>query len=316
MDISRRSFLKSAAAAGVALPLAARGAAAVEPARVGPITVFSKHLQWLDYGALADTVAEAGFDGIDLTVRPGGHVLPERVAEDLPRAVQAARRAGLVVPLMTTAITDPREPHTERILRTASAQGIGFYRMGWLGYGDQPPAEALERHRATLRALAELNRAHRIHGAYQNHAGTNVGGPVWDLWPLVRDLDPRWMGIQYDVRHATVEGGTSWPLGLRLLHSHIRTTDIKDFRWERDERGWSPRTVPLGEGMVDFGRYFQLVKQLGVGGPISMHFEYAPLEGRNDLPARERRRQAVELMSRDLRALRGMLSAAGLSADG
>ena len=43
------------------------------------ISIFSKHLQWLDYNGMAKVLSEIGFEGTDLTVRPGGHVLPERV---------------------------------------------------------------------------------------------------------------------------------------------------------------------------------------------------------------------------------------------
>ena len=49
-------------------------------------------------------------DGADLTVRPGGHVLPENVERDLPRAVKAFREAGLNIEMMATGITDPGRP--------------------------------------------------------------------------------------------------------------------------------------------------------------------------------------------------------------
>lgn len=318
-DLSRRAFIARGAALGAALPLGGArvldAAVATSPGRAGaqPITVFTKHLQWLDYDELAEVVAETGFDGLDLTVRPGGHVLPERVAEDLPRAVRAARDAGLVVPMITTAIIDARDPHTRPILRTANREGISFYRMGPLRYPNGVGVgDALERMRPLMRDLARANEQFSLHGAYQNHAGVRVGGPVWDLHLLLQDLDPRWIGVQYDIRHATVEGGSSWPLGLKLVAPYVRTTDIKDFHWAKDGDRWVPRTVPLGEGMVDFTRYFALVKELGISGPISIHYEYPPLEGRNELPPPERRREAVALMRRDLQLLRTHLRDAGL----
>ena len=43
----------------------------------------------LDWSDLGRAVKDTGFDGVDLTVRPGGHVLPERAADDLPRAIEA-----------------------------------------------------------------------------------------------------------------------------------------------------------------------------------------------------------------------------------
>jgi len=38
--------------------------------------------------------------------------------------------------------------------------------------------------------LSELNKKHGIHGAYQNHVGGRIGSPVWDLFALLKDLDP------------------------------------------------------------------------------------------------------------------------------
>ena len=59
-----------------------------------------------------------------------------------------------------------------------------------------------------MRELAELNEEHRICGMYHTHSGPGlIGGPVWDLWRLFQGLDPRWMGVNYAIGHATVEGG-------------------------------------------------------------------------------------------------------------
>ena len=113
-DLSRRDFLSLSAAGAVGLACSTL----VSPAqgaqyKLRKVCIFSKHLQWLDYGPMAELAAEIGFDGVDLTVRPKGHVLPERVAQDLPRAVAAVRKAGLEVTMMTTGIADPADPLTE-----------------------------------------------------------------------------------------------------------------------------------------------------------------------------------------------------------
>lgn len=317
MTITRRTFVEGvlAAGAGVVLPVKPGFPKQPMPAQKRPISVFSKHLQWLDYEATADTAAEIGFDGVDLTVRPGGHVLPERAVDDLPRAVEAIQSAGLFASLMTTAITHPDDPLTEPILRTASKLGITHYRMGYLDYDDEiGVAASLERYKLQVRDLAAINEHYGLHGAYQNHAGTRVGGPVWDLWELLSGIDPRWIGCQYDVRHAVVEGGSAWPLGLKLLHDYVQTTVIKDFRWaQRDDGRWYQQNVPVGEGMVDFDQYFGLVKQLGIEGPISMHFEYPlPAESTERGASEERRRQTVVAMSSDLQNTRQLMKKADL----
>ena len=120
---TRRIFIKTSAAAGAVMAAGSLKAANLTAAPEGkkvPVCIFSKHLQWLDYDGMAEAAAEAGFDGVALTVRPGGHVQPERAADDLPRAVEAVKKAGLCVPMMTSGITDPNDSVTEQVLKTAS----------------------------------------------------------------------------------------------------------------------------------------------------------------------------------------------------
>lgn len=304
--MSRRGFLSLAAATGLGLAgstVPALGAAYTRR----NVCVFTKHLQWLAYELMAELAAEIGFDGVDLTVRPRGHVLPEHVDRDLPRAVKTVRQAGLRVDMMTTGITDPNDPLTERVLARASDLGIGYYRMGSLRYNKKIGiAQTLEDLRPRLAALARLNETYGIHGAYQNHAGQRVGGPVWDIWELIKDLDPQWLGCQYDIRHAVVEGGTAWPLGLKLLLPHIKCMVIKDFVWGQRAGKWRVVNCPLGQGMVDLPAYFKILDRARFDGPFSMHFEYE-MPG-EDLGPAQRRQATLDQMQRDLKILRSYLA--------
>ena len=71
-------------------------AAAAPPTARGPfrgtLCLFSKPVPQLNWKELAESTKRAGFDGIDLTVRPEGHVLPERAAGP----ARAGRDEGLV----------------------------------------------------------------------------------------------------------------------------------------------------------------------------------------------------------------------------
>ncbi|MGH7450975.1 MAG: sugar phosphate isomerase/epimerase family protein [bacterium] len=317
-EFTRRDFLVMMAAAGASLPFTAIERFGTETMKAQNekrrIHVFSKHLQWLDYSAMAETIAASGFDGVDLTVRPGGHVLPERVQDDLPRAVEAVRKAGLNVDMITTANDNGREAQTEPILKTASKLGVKYYRMAWIDYDDALGIiDNLEALKPRFRDLAAMNERYQIHGAYQNHAGVKVGAPVWDLWHLLKELDPRWLGCQYDVRHATVEGGNSWELGFKLISSHIKTTVIKDFKWTQHEGKWRAETCSVGEGMVDFKKYFALVKAQRIDGPISMHFEYPIFEtSEENSSVSAKTQKVIAIMQKDLRTLRAMMKEAGL----
>jgi len=308
---SRRHFLSVGAASITSLallgPLSRRLAASNQARRSQGVHVFSKHLQWLDYQPMARTAAQIGFDGVDLTVRPGGHVSPERVEEDLPRAVEAVRQAGLKVEMMTTAITDPRDPLTKTILQTAGRLGVRYYRMGYYRYdaAKSVPA-ALDEIRPQLQDLAAMNEHYGVAGSYQNHAGNGyVGAPLWDLYQLLKDCDRRWIGCQYDIRHATVEGGTAWPTTLRLLAPYINTLVAKDFLWMRAQDRWKLTNCPLGDGMVDFEKYFAVLDRQKIAAPFSLHLEY-PLggaeHGRKQLTIDDKR--VMDAMREDLSTLR------------
>jgi L-ribulose-5-phosphate 3-epimerase len=75
-----------------------------------------------------------------------------------------------------------------------------------------------------------------------------------------------------------VEGTDTWMIGMRLISHHIKTLAVKDFIWKTDGGRPQPVTVPLGKGMIDWDMYFQLVKELKIIAPLTLHIEYPLLE--------------------------------------
>lgn len=311
--IDRRDFIKQAGLAAGLAPMTPYLSYWRPPTGVQSdnleVHVFSKHLQFLDYEEMAARIAEAGYDGADLSVRPNGHVEPERVTEDLPKATQALKKAGLSPKLMVTAVNNSEDPIHRQVLQTAAAQGWRDYRMGYLSYpkGGTIP-EAMAEFQQQMKKLAKFNQKLGIRGAYQNHAGVRVGAMIWDIWQLLEKTAPEALGCQYDIRHAVVEGGQSWETGLRLIHSRIHTIVLKDFIWKKVEGKWRVVNVPLGEGMVDFPAYFRLLKQYGIQVPATMHLEYdlgGAEHGVKELD-KATRKMVFEAMKRDLQKAREM----------
>ena len=171
---SRREFIKKSLLAGSFVPFMDLNAAIVSkpdsrPASPLKVHVFSKHLQFLNYKDMADVAADIGFDGVDLAVRPKGHVLPERVEDDLPKAVEALSKAGLAHTMMTTAVQNASDPTDKKLLETAAKLGIKFYRMNWLSYpeGKSIP-DAIVNFQETIKDLSLLNKKLGITGASQH----------------------------------------------------------------------------------------------------------------------------------------------------
>ena len=274
--LSRRDFLARTAVAGVALT--ATGsllAAGKAPKRNYKIIAFSKPFQTLSFDETADLVAEVGWDGIECPVRPRGQIEPERAPDELPKLVEALKKRGKEITVMTTAIKSASEPHTEQLLRTAKKLGIKKYRLGFWKYDlNKPIPPQVAEIGAALRDLAALNKELGLQAGFQNHSGRNmVGAPVWDVYSMIKDLDPRTMGMCFDIGHATLEGGYSWGIEARLMESHFTAVYLKDFLWERNDKGWKARWCAVGEGMVDKA-FFKWLKTTPYAGPISQHHEY------------------------------------------
>jgi sugar phosphate isomerase/epimerase len=315
---SRRAILQTGAAAIL-------GGAALRSALANPtletgklkVAIFSKHLLFLQGAQLAQSAADMGFDGIDLAVRKGGHVEPARVKQDLPGLVALIRQHGLEVPMLTTDIADTSTPFTEDILRCMSELNIHHYRWGGFKYNhDSSISAQLDALKPRVAKLAELNARYKVGAMYHTHSGFDlVGAPIWDLHELLAGLDPAAVGVNYDIGHATVEGGFGgWIDSFRITGSYLRGIAVKDFLWEKNAKGqWRPEWKPLGEGMVNFQQFFQMVAAAHFAGPLQLHFEY-PLQGADEgLKTVSNPKEVFSVMTRDLKQLRSYLSQAGLA---
>ena len=201
--------------------------------------------------------------------------LPENVARDLPAAVDAIRAEGLEVPMITTPFKDGEDPALRPVLETASKLGIRFFRIGGHKYdadGAIPPQ--LDRFTEELRSLAAVASEYGMTAGYHNHSGLyNVGAPLWDLYRVFEQVGSPNLGSNFDVGHATVEGGYGgWQINARLMAPHVKMMAVKDFVWKPGES--RPEWVPLGEGVADTAGCLKIMRAAGFHGPISLHFEY------------------------------------------
>jgi sugar phosphate isomerase/epimerase len=282
------------------------------------ICAFSKHFQWTTVQELATLCAGFGYEGIDLTLRSGGHVLPERVEDDLPKAVEIIKKAGLKIPMITAGIEDVKSPHAEKMIKTLAAQGIRKYRWGGFRYKDNAGIpEQLVEFKARVKDLAAMNKQYGVCAMYHTHSGVGqVGASMWDLYLLLKDFDTNAVSVNYDVGHAVVEGGYGgWIHSSRLLMPYIRGVAVKDFKWKQTDKGWVPGWCALGQGMVNFKKFLPMLKAANFTGPLQLHMEYPDLGGADTgkttftIP----KDQLLAIMKRDLDTLKNLVREAGLA---
>src|SRR5579871_3213327 len=293
------------AVAGSTLLRQARAADQRPAGRKPKVAIFSKHLLFLQGEDLAKGAAEIGFDGVDLAVRKGGHVEPERVRQDLPPLVALIKQQGLDVPMITTDIVDIETPYTEDILKTMSDLNIRYYRWGGLKYGgSQTYATQLDAMKSRVSKLAAMNARYKANAMYHTHSGVGVvGASIWDLYILLKDFDPASVAVNYDIGHATVEGGFGgWINSFNICGPYVRGIAVKDFLWAKNARGnWAPAWKPLGEGMVHLPQFLGMVAKTSFSGPMQLHFEY-PLAGADSGKAKlsGSKEEVFTAMKRDL----------------
>jgi sugar phosphate isomerase/epimerase len=308
--MTRREWMRAAGqtAAAAALghwsPVSANELQSSAPAEAPVFCFFSKHLPDLGWGDLGKAVKDAGFDGVDLTVRPAGHVLPERAAEDLPRAIEAITAHGVKVPMVTTDLTSASTPAAKPLLQAAARSGVRYFKTGYWRYSASPDVKAqVTAAGEALAGLAALARDCGIELGFHNHAAY-IGAALWEIAPAMDRLDPRWAGYYFDPRHAVAEGGGgAWKAAVHLVSPRLKMIALKDCFWVKGAKGWVIEDCPLGQGMVDWGWMGAALRTARFRGPISVHLEY-------EIPgsaADERTRRTLEAGVRDLAFARGLM---------
>lgn len=267
----RRTFLKNAALIGGSLALGSPPVLAAEP-RANKLCFFTKHLQGLSYDEIATLAVEMGLDGVESPIRPKGHIEPEAIETELPKYVEALKKQGLELTILTSGINEvSAEQHTEKVLRTAAALGVKRYRMNYFKYDLKKPIwPQLQEIKPKIKDLVQLSSELGIQPLFQNHSGKDyVAAPIWDMYSIMREYEPKQFAFVFDIFHATLEGGYSWPMNAKLTEEHWGAVYFKDFQWQ----GRKAEGCPLGTGQVspDFAK--MLVKNQYTG-PISLHVEY------------------------------------------
>jgi sugar phosphate isomerase/epimerase len=186
-------------------------------------SVFTKPWPTLSLPRLGELVQGLGFDGVELPVRPGFQVEPDRV-QDLPKA--AAQLAAHGIKIFSVAA-----PSDEPTIAACAAAGVPTLRVmvrigEWEHY-----LEAEGRFQRELEALLPLLERYGVRLGIQNHCGRFVNSAV-GLRRLVEPYDPDQVGVVWDAAHEALAGGPP-DLALDAAWSHLCMVNLKNGYWRR-----------------------------------------------------------------------------------
>jgi sugar phosphate isomerase/epimerase len=282
--LGRREFLRHAATSGVAASaLLAHISIAGEKSAdtADTFCAFTESFQDWPIEKVCEKFKASGLDGLDLTVRPGGHIDPEDAKEKLPLAVAAAKKHGVAISMLTTAITDA-DPTAESILGACGELGISRIKLGYYHTSQFGKLQSeIDHTRGRMQRIAKLAQRHGVLPCVHIHSGEMIpaSGPVAYL--LLRDIDPKEVGAYVDPMHMTIEGGIAgWRQSLDLLAPWIAISSLKNCTWQahpRDDRGqvlWRPIKCPLADGIAPIPDYLHALRELGYRGLYALHSEY------------------------------------------
>jgi len=283
------------------------------------IGIPSRHFQFTpSIDEAVELCKRAGFDCIEWNIRVGGHVPPDQVATMLPKAVEAARKAGLKCEQVCNSIQDANTPYAENILRAMQEQGIRFYRSSnyfqWNFDGDL--AAQLDELKVRLATTSALNAKYNTVACFHTHPTIgDIGGNVWDFMEVFRELDPATIGFNYDTGHTTIRGGNGWRAPAIAAKKYLAALSIKDYAWQKGSGStpnapiWHPEWVPCGEGSVDMKARFEFLRDAGFSGPINIHYEHYGLYGTGigDMSLDLTKEQMVRVIKRDVDYIRAVM---------
>ena len=98
-----------------------------------PIVVFEKPIQTLNYDRMGEELSKMGLQGIEATIRRGGHIDPKDAETDVPKMVASLAKNGQKAIIAASNVNAADEKSAE-YLRILKANGITKYRMDYYRY--------------------------------------------------------------------------------------------------------------------------------------------------------------------------------------
>ncbi|WP_420110604.1 sugar phosphate isomerase/epimerase family protein [Pseudactinotalea sp.] len=255
-------------------------------------SVFGKPWAGTAPGQLGGWLADRGFQGIEVPVRDGAFVTPERARAALPPYVAALQAHGVRVISVASDLD-------ESVFAACAEAGVEVIRvMAPVRDHDYRGSVALI-HRQLSEALPLCER-HGVRIGVQPHHGAYVTSTLGVL-QLIDDLPAEHVTIVWDAAHDALAGDDPVTT-LELAWPRLEIVNLKNAHYRAVEgpegTSWKPWFGTAHDGMADWGAALRHLAARGWRGPVCLSAQYSAAA---DSPER-----AAELVARDLRVARAL----------
>jgi sugar phosphate isomerase/epimerase len=220
---------------------------------------------------LAKLVKGWGFDGIELPVRPGYQVLPERIGQDLPKAVKLLEGEGLKI----FSIAGPTD---EATIAACAEAGVPVIRiMAPIGPEGYMASEV--RLQKDFDSLLPILAKYGVKIGVQNHLDRFVSNAM-GLRHLIENYDPALIGAVWDAAHNALNGEDP-ELGIDIVWSHLCMVNLKNAYWRRtngpeaEQVTWRPWWTSGRQGLANWQRVAAELKRRMYRGVVCLTAEYS-----------------------------------------
>jgi sugar phosphate isomerase/epimerase len=235
-------------------------------------TVFTKPWK-LPLEQLGDRVARLGFDGIELPVRPGYQVVPERVSTDLPVASRSLASRGV-------RIVSVAGPTDEATIAACAEAGVPVLRVMARLDGSYTEAEADVRRE--YEAIVPLLDRYGVTLGIQNHVGRFVTNAL-GLMRLIEPIHSPRVALVWDAAHEALAGGEP-EHALDVVWPRLAMVNLKNAYWQRttgpeaEVADWRHYWTTGRHGLASWPRVAAELRRRAYSGVICLTAEYSDAE--------------------------------------
>lgn len=218
-----------------------------------------------DLATAFDTIARAGYDGIELSAIDGmsEHLVLDRWQEVAPTIKSLAASTGLELLAMEQPSQDPAR--MELAFQAAAEIGIPIVNCGPGGKtGDE---DSLQASIDSLGKLAERAEHYGVVLCVKAH----VGAAIWDTpttLEAMAAIDSPAFGIDMDPSHIH-RAGENPVDAIAAVVSRVRHVHIRDCKGRQQNPG-KPEEQANGRGDIDLLGYLRVLHQHGYTGPVDL----------------------------------------------
>jgi len=244
------------------------------------LTVFTKPWPEKELSELAGFVAGLGLDGVELPVRPGFQVVPEKVEAALPKAARAFKEHD-------AAIRSVAGPEDEATIRAMGEAGIPILRVMAkieMKVGYVASIEELRRRWDRLLPALEKN---KVTIGVQNHCDYSVGSAI-GLVHLIGKYDRKLVAAVLDPAHCGLAGEPD-DMAIDIAWPHLALVNLKSAFWrmtsgpEAEDVEWKKYWTTGRFGITSWPKVIKELSRRGYTGDYCLTAEYSNPDGSGDL---------------------------------